>query len=236
VSTGPHRWEREDGWIELAPFDGGGRVTRWGGEPSAAAKQAFAWARRQGWPSVIATDLDVDGRSSLGFVEEPRELWTRAVVSLGEPRVWRLELQNPLWAEPGPDQTCATCVWRFEGGPGPVADRCRRHGGQRVPREAPACPAWEGRLDCVDCGACCRAGFTAVEVTLADRFVDRWPGRVERDGQRLWVRREQGACVCLRGGPEWTCEAYEDRPTACAAFPVAGAGCLKARRRLGLTR
>lgn len=56
------------------------------------------------------------------------------------------------------------------------------------------------------------------------------------DGGRLELRRVEGRCPCLLGEPgAWTCTHYEERPRTCRDFEQAGANCLDARRRVGLT-
>lgn len=143
---------------------------------------------------------------------------------------------NPLWPAPGPDATCATCVWRHAGGRGRAAPRCRRHGNATLQDHWPACPAHTASLDCQACAACCREAYHTVEVSRRDPFVRLHPDRLTREQGRWELKRVGGLCPCLDGAPgAWTCEVYADRPRTCRDFEPAGANCLDARRRTGLT-
>lgn len=148
---------------------------------------------------------------------------------------------NPLWpAPPGHSlggARCEGCVWRFIGGRGRPVPRCRRHQGQRLEPDWPACPAFTPALDCGACGACCREAFHVVELGPRDPFLRTHPGLAERADGRWALPRPGGRCVCLRGAPgAWSCATYADRPRSCADFPIGGESCLEARRRVGLTR
>lgn len=145
---------------------------------------------------------------------------------------------NPLWDAPGPDARCGGCAWRYVGGPGRPVERCRRHRGARVDPTWPACPAFEGPLDCLACGACCREAYHRVEVSRRDPFVRLHPERVgvDREDGRWVVLRDGPRCGCLAPAPPHTCAVYADRPRTCRDFAVGGVHCVEARRRVGLTR
>jgi hypothetical protein len=144
---------------------------------------------------------------------------------------------NPLWPEPGPSGTCASCVWRYSGGRGKPVDRCRRHADQRVSPGWPACPAFEASVDCLECGACCREAYHAVEVSRRDAFVKLHPERIVEVDGRLNVRRSGDRCSCLAGElGAFHCVLYADRPRTCRDFEQGGANCVDARRRVGLTK
>lgn len=143
---------------------------------------------------------------------------------------------NPLWPAPAPDGTCGGCAWRYEGGPGPRVNRCRRHKGARVDPAWAACPAFTATLDCQACGACCREAYHAVEVGRRDPFVRLHPDRVVPVDGRLQVLRAGPRCACLQGElPAFACDVYADRPRTCRDFTAGSANCVDARRRVGLT-
>src|SRR5262245_14316989 len=77
----------------------------------------------------------------------------------------------PAGLDPDPARTCGSCAWRYVGGPGRRAERCRQADGGRVEGAMPGCERWEPALDCQTCGACCRAAYHAVEVSPRDPFV-----------------------------------------------------------------
>lgn len=117
-------------------------------------------------------------------------------------------------------------------------DRCRRHRDARVDPSWPACPAFEGPLDCLACGACCREAYHRVEVGPRDPFLRLHPDRVSvdpEDGRRV-VTRAGSRCGCLAGDGPYRCVVYADRPRTCREFTPASGNCLDARRRVGLTR
>jgi hypothetical protein len=143
---------------------------------------------------------------------------------------------NPLWPAPGPAGRCKECVWRWLGGKGTPVDRCRRLGNERVDPRWPACPAFTARLDCADCGACCREAYHAVEVGRRDPYVRLHPDRVVEEDGRLVVKRAGPRCGCLTGEiGTFACVTYADRPKTCRDFPMGGQSCVEARRRVGLT-
>ncbi|MBM4393204.1 MAG: YkgJ family cysteine cluster protein [Deltaproteobacteria bacterium] len=95
---------------------------------------------------------------------------------------------------------------------------------------------------CLDCGACCREAFHAVELSRRDRFARRHPELLVVAGGRLGIRRVPVAgsteerpltrCVCL--GEDYRCAHYADRPVTCRDFELSSENCDEARRRVGL--
>jgi len=144
---------------------------------------------------------------------------------------------NPLSADAGPEgRTCRSCVWHFVGGRGRPVSRCRRHAARRLEPEWAACASYTEALDCLRCGACCREAYHAVEVSPRDPFVSKQKDKLVRVDGRLNIIRREGICGCL--DPKdgcWTCSVYEDRPKTCRDFEAAGAHCVDARVRLGIT-
>jgi hypothetical protein len=144
-------------------------------------------------------------------------------------------------------RACATCAWRYHGGPGPRAERCRQAEGARVDLAWPGCERWEPALDCLTCGACCRAAYGAVEVQRTERFVKRHPALVVDRGTYVELQRAGDRCAALAGGAlepradgtvgttAYACVVYADRPKTCRDFTLGGEHCLTARRRVGLS-
>ena len=145
--------------------------------------------------------------------------------------------RNPIGIEPGPTGTqCGGCTWRVVAGPGPKVDRCLRFGKQRVSTEWPGCASYTAQLDCLDCGACCREAYHAVEVGPRDAFVRSHPEYITTVDGRLNVARRDGICACLApAGGEWPCTVYKDRPRTCRDFTRGSANCVDARVRLSIT-
>lgn len=143
-------------------------------------------------------------------------------------------------------RSCATCAWRHRAGPGRVTDRCRQAGGAKVDPAWSACERWEDSLDCRTCGACCRAAYGVVVVSPRDPVVKAHPELIHRGDHLVEIRRDGDRCAALEGGSDgaardpaeftpFTCRIYQDRPRPCREFEVAGAHCLTARRRVGLS-
>jgi hypothetical protein len=137
-------------------------------------------------------------------------------------------------------RTCGTCVWRHG-----RTGQCRQADGQRVKSAWPACERWESALDCLECGACCRAAYDCVVVSPRDPVRKKHPALVVVRGPYLEMQREGDRCAQLDGGPQpsagdprflpYTCKIYDDRPKTCRDFQNAGEHCLTARRRVGLS-
>jgi Fe-S-cluster containining protein len=160
---------------------------------------------------------------------------------------------------------CASCAWRYEGGPGKKAERCRQAAGLKIDRAWPACERFEpaASLDCLTCGACCREAYGAVEVGARDPIRKKRPEFVVQRGQFLEVKRSGDRCAALEGGEivpalasgppdtsgagpapahdgamtttRYRCTIYDDRPRTCREFTLGSEHCLTARQRVGLT-
>jgi hypothetical protein len=138
-------------------------------------------------------------------------------------------------------RTCGNCAWRHG-----RAGQCRQADGQRVQPAWPACERWEPALDCLECGACCRAAYDCVVVSPRDPVRKKHPQLVVVRGPYLEMQREGDRCAQLNGGAKghgagepqfepYTCKIYDDRPRTCRDFQNAGEHCLTARRRVGLS-
>ena len=91
------------------------------------------------------------------------------------------------------------------------------------------------RLDCLECGACCRAN----EVILEDEDITRFEeaGRRElmkppyarrrKDGRVVLTLRKDKRCKHLADDNK--CDIYALRPEACSTFPMGSEGCLFSR-------
>jgi len=135
---------------------------------------------------------------------------------------------------------CGDCAWRQTAGPGPKVDRCLSAGGERIDVGWSGCARFEPRPVCIDCGACCREAYGAVEVGPRDRFVALHPELLVRRNDGWSLRREGGRCAALEGGGDagepYHCVVYDDRPKTCREFELGSENCLIARRRVGLSR
>jgi Fe-S-cluster containining protein len=148
---------------------------------------------------------------------------------------------------------CGSCSFRAGNG------LCRRSEGRAyTSRDARACTRHEAALDCLDCGACCRAAFDSVEFGARERprgaaierlvqlrtFVVGDRGRPLRSLRRVSdptdhfdTEARPTRCAALVGaaaGP-YRCSVYEERPHTCRDFTRGSRNCLSARRRVGLS-
>jgi Fe-S-cluster containining protein len=156
--------------------------------------------------------------------------------------------------DPAAGRGCASCAWRYVGGPGRKAARCRQAAGAIVDDGWPACERWEPALDCQACGACCREAYHAVAVAprdpvrraRPDYVVDRGAVAAAAGGDRYEIRRDGDRCSALAGGEPldttagprragFRCVIYDDRPRTCREFTAGSTHCLTARRRVGLS-
>jgi len=113
--------------------------------------------------------------------------------------------------------------------------RCVRAGDARVEPTEQGCDRFEPALDCLDCGACCREAFDAVEITRRDPVRSLHPGLIERVDGRLRVRRAPGNRCAALEVDSYRCRIYADRPQCCRHFEQGSANCVFARERVGLT-
>jgi hypothetical protein len=154
----------------------------------------------------------------------------------------------PIGAGARAHARCGGCAWRAAGG------RCLQAPRRaRVAEADPACERYEPgeALDCLGCGACCRAAYGAVTVRPDDAVHVHAPDLLqrERDGFVTMRRRPEAGvlaepgdtrCAALDGeladGTPYTCRVYAHRPATCREFRRGSLSCLEARRRVGLSR
>ncbi len=143
---------------------------------------------------------------------------------------------------PVPGRTCGTCAWRHETGRGArKSSACRQSEDARVADDWAACERWEHALDCMQCGACCRAAFDVVVVAPRDPVIRRHPELIVRSPKLIQIRRDGDRCAALEGGhadgsfTPFTCRIYDERPNVCRTFERGGETCLAARKRIGLS-
>ncbi len=179
-------------------------------------------------------------RDAARFAGDPKPgelpaLWTGIVDATG----------HPSGLPPGQARgTCGDCAWRYtQRG----ASRCRQVDATNARSSAiddtwPACERFEAALDCLTCGACCRAAYHSVEVRPRDPVVKAQPSYVVDRGTYLEIRRRDDRCAALEGGDvdgervtPYRCAIYDDRPRTCRDFTLGSAHCLTARRRVGLS-
>ena len=172
------------------------------------AKQGATLGARSGFARVIHRTLDATA-TLLGAARHRKSGWPRR-----------------------DDRRCGDCVWRSDGG------FCRQAMGRaRVSADEPGCSRGEATLDCHACGACCRSAYDAVLVGPREAVVRRHPELIVVDGEVRLLARRGDHCAALAGaaGGPYRCAIYDDRPRPCRDLALAGAHCLTARRRVGLS-
>jgi hypothetical protein len=133
------------------------------------------------------------------------------------------------------EQTCGSCAWSKEKGPGPKVLRCIAANSRRVQEDWQACSNWEESLDCLKCAACCGPAYDVVEISVRDPVRKKRPEWVVNvDGRYQMKRRSDNHCQALRTDNK--CKIYQQRPSCCRDFEIGSDNCLFARRRLGFTR
>src|SRR5262249_53770910 len=146
---------------------------------------------------------------------------------------------HPIGVPAHPDAAsgagCATCAWRYVGGPGRRAERCRPADGKRVELAWPACERYGAGagLRCQPRGACGRGAYGAVEVGPRDPMRKKRPELVVVRGDFIEVKRAGDRCAALDGGlaipapdapagqlttTRYRCTIYDDRPRTCRDF------------------
>jgi len=129
-------------------------------------------------------------------------------------------------------RTCGDCAWRSDGG------LCRRASRRAfVTVGEPACTRHETKLDCLDCGACCRSAFDSVEVGAREPVIKRHPSLIVFRESFTELARAGDRCAALDGAPAgpYHCRIYDDRPRTCRDFTLGSKNCVTARRRVGLS-
>lgn len=195
------------------------------------ARRAWVDANRGPWSAPLRRALRAT--AALAQVVRPLapagSLWSRTTPL------------HPLGIAAKTEKTCEGCVWLAPKGRGIHLCRAAAEPGEEGPRvhaQGPACYRYEAQFsdeECLDCGACCREGFSVVGVSPDDVIYDRHPHLISKDGGFAYLDRPNGRCVALAActAAPWTCAIYKDRPTSCAEFERASDECLSARRRIG---
>jgi hypothetical protein len=139
--------------------------------------------------------------------------------------------------------TCASCAYATPPLRGRGPWRCQLSSdtdapGRNIQPTAAACALHRDRLDCQECGACCRHAYDIVEVARREIVTVRHPELVEQKGRLLQLRRsaDRTRCAALAGPPEgpYGCTIYADRPNTCREFTAGTSACVTARRWVGL--
>jgi len=127
------------------------------------------------------------------------------------------------------EEQCGGCGWRDGDG------HCLQAEAE-VAGDLPGCERWEPALECLSCSACCGPAYDTVELAEHEPLVQLRPDLVIRRGDKLELRRIGSRCAALADEAPFTCSVYQNRPSTCHGFAVAGEHCLTARRRVGLSR
>jgi hypothetical protein len=164
------------------------------------------------------------------------------------PSLWREVVRIPprhpsgLFAMLVDDEsrTCGNCVWHRKDDLDERIFHCRA-ANTPVRLAWQACAHWETGLDCLECGACCRAAYHSVTVERDDPVVEAHPEIIVDRDDYVELRRDGDRCAMLVGGDDggktpYTCKIYESRPVPCRDFELGSDNCLIARRRVGLSR
>ncbi len=147
---------------------------------------------------------------------------------------------HPLGLPEGPPgHDCSQCVWAPDGRCGMLAPEGGE--GPAVSAQVPACAHFAASLDCLACGACCREAYDSVPVTAEDEVHQHHPELIRRDGDWVDLQRVPSPtgcgtrCAALQGDGPFHCRIYAVRPQTCRDVEEGHAGCLFARRRVGLS-
>ncbi|TAN46663.1 MAG: YkgJ family cysteine cluster protein [Methylococcaceae bacterium] len=227
-------------WDSLPPdpfaADGGRR------DSSCVAARAALWrASLPRWAGPLQTALQA---SAAIAAVVPRQ--TQDEAQSGLPSLWTTAAPMPPRHPAGhaavaayhAGHGCSDCAWNYKLR---ETQRCRHAPKIRLDDAAPACTRWEAaaELDCLDCGACCREAFDAVEISAREPLIQRHPTLLVIESRRRKLRRHEERCAALTGGTApgtaYACAIYADRPRTCREFARAGGHCLEARRRVGLS-
>lgn len=93
--------------------------------------------------------------------------------------------------------------------------------------------------ECTDCGVCCFSTlgeYVRVFGADWDRMGDVARGYTDFDGNRCYMRMEEGHCAALVIDPvkkRYTCAIYEERPDCCRVFERGMGGCRADRHEKG---
>jgi hypothetical protein len=228
------------------------------------AREALARAMRPPFRRPLATALrataDVHAALTRGLSGEGKAY--DPALALGEsaasplprlPTLWRscpaparhdsgLPMSDGLHRA-APCLTCESCAYATPPLRGRGPWRCQLSSdtdtpGRTIQPGASACALHRGRLDCQECGACCRHAYDIVEVARREIVTVRHPQLVEQKGRLLQLRRSEDRtrCAALAGPKEgpYGCTIYADRPNTCREFTAGTSSCVTARRWVGL--
>jgi hypothetical protein len=198
------------------------------------ARIGLGRATRPPWAPFLHDALETTARiaAATSLLSEPSLPSLYDVVDPPWPRHPSGFSVAPYYAREG---GCGTCAWRFVGGPGRPVDRCRQADSARVRPDMPACERWEPALNCLECGACCRAAYDSVTISGRESLVSDRPDLVVRRPGYWELRRSGDHCAALAEQQPFLCSVYPQRPQTCRDFARGGNHCLTARRRLGLS-
>lgn len=215
-----------------AAIEQGGRLER-----SCVAARLGAWrASQPRWREALRQAFAASARIA-------DAVQSSEVADVGLPSLWNtVSPRPPLHAAghaPVADyhsgHGCADCAWSFTAR---GHQRCRHAPAVRLPKDAPACTAWEPmvELQCQRCAACCREAYDAVEVQPREVVLKRHPALVVDAGSHFKLKRDGDRCAALEGSDgQYGCSIYGDRPRTCRDFTRGSENCLAARRKVGLS-
>ncbi|MBK9070959.1 MAG: YkgJ family cysteine cluster protein [Myxococcales bacterium] len=203
--------------------------------------------------ALRATQALATAVNSVGVANDPDSMWS-GVTPAEEIAAHPAFVDGPTTVTLHPNHAspalrCGGCAWRYEGGPGRKATRCRQADGNKIDDAWAACERFEAALPCQQCGACCRAAYGAVYVGKRDPFVRKHPSLIVKSELAWEIKRDGDHCAALQGGnldqaaaqaglrreTDVACIVYDDRPATCRAFTAGSDHCLTARRRLGFS-
>ncbi len=182
-------------------------------------KNAAAWAKRGGHAVVWYSEKRVRLVMRAPKDEDPADLGYWAILDLGKSS-WRVSLDGVLLG------------LAFMTIPADCIDIVRGWCTRDSIHEGPTRTL---RLDCLECGACCRSNEVVLTRPDIKRFRDG--GRPELAALPSARRRKDGKLVlrllaggdCRNLGSDNKCGIYTLRPDACSEFPVGSECCLYAR-------
>jgi hypothetical protein len=203
-------------------------------DPTAViARQAARRADKPPWAPHLEAALAATAR----IAEAAGEFQPRSRAGL--PELWQL-VTPPVALHPGGLRTringgesCGTCAWRDD-----ATGNCRQIEAV-ADNHWPGCERWEPVLDCLECGACCRAAYHSVTVLDSDPVIELHPELIIEQDTFIELKRDDDRCAALEGGHSadqpYECSIYGGRPQPCRDFERGGEHCLTARRRVGLS-
>ncbi|MGE0784898.1 MAG: YkgJ family cysteine cluster protein [Sandaracinaceae bacterium] len=215
-------------------FDALGDDPLEGDDPSVRlARRAIARAERDPWAPHLARALDATEamiRTAAAFAPRGSDRSLYATLAPARPI-------HPAGGRVHPavrGRTCGECAWASGDD---LACAARAHA--RIEARWPICERFAARVECDDCGACCREAYGEVAVEEREPITLARPDLVRAvSGGLAILRGSDGRCPALLGdggAAPYRCEAYEARPRSCRDFERGGDHCFEARRRVGLS-